>query len=64
MVCPVCVIPIAGVLGATGSGKIALTGGKWSLLLWILSFGLTALSLYVYFNRKKLKTECKMCTIE
>lgn len=65
MVCPVCILPVVGAMGAAGSGKAANNSrSKWlRMFMWILTFGLTMLSVYVFWNRKKLKTNCGSCKI-
>ncbi len=60
MVCPVCILPFAGALGAAGSGKAASTSKtKWvQYVLIAITLGLTILSVYVFLNRKRLKKDC------
>ncbi len=65
MVCPVCILPLAGALGAAGSGKAASETQSKALqyVLIALMVGLTLFSLYVFFNRKRLKKDCAQCQI-
>ena len=65
MVCPVCILPLVGGLGATGSG-VASTKTNSSYL----KYGLIALtvllivgSLYFYIYKEYYKDECDVCKI-
>ena len=65
MVCPVCIIPLMGTLGAAGSGAASTKTNSMYLKYFLILFaiGLFITSLYFYVYKEYYKDECDTCKI-